>query len=621
MENFDLKKLLDENRRRRERLEQVTAYDPLVGNPADPLRRRVVLPFLDKAVWLPQTMIDDEAYPLVTSREAYERLRVHHDFEFWAALCVVIRHKETGRMVPFVLNAPQRRVLKMFEEDRLAGLPLRFIMLKARQWGGSTLVQMYFAWIQSELRTNWHSLISAHVRDTAANIRGMYSAILDNYPRHLWSGDEDPRFRPWEGSTNIREIAGRGCRVTLSSCAGQDSVRGLDIALAHLSEVAYWRDADKLSATAYLRSVMGGVPMIPLSAIVMESTACGVGNYFHTQWLLAQKGESAFRPVFVPWFEIEMYSRPCPDPETLWQNLNAYERELWNKGLTLEQIMWYHCRRREIGMEAMQTEYPSDPVEAFANSGHPVFRQEDVEALRALCRNPLEKLPEGLAADDLKAVPGPDGELKVWRMPGRDVCRWTDRYLVSVDIGGRHRNSDYSVVTVIDRMGGADSDTPEVVAQWRGHCDYDLLAAYCAGVGRAYGNALLIVESNSLESSAEGSARFILERLNMVYPNMYVRTNVDAADGFGQETRVGFHTNRSTKVKVINALIERVRRASYIERDTRACDELAVYEQLPDGSYAATRTNHDDLLMTRAISLYVHSIHPAPWRFDKEDLL
>ena len=53
----------------------------------------------------------------------------------------------------------------------------------------------------------------------------------------------------------------------------------------------------------------------------------------------------------------------------------------------------------------------------------------------------------------------------------------------------------------------------------------------------------------------------------------------------------------------------------------RACDELAVYEQLPDGSYAAGRTNHDDLLMTRAIALYVHSIHPAPWRFDKDDLL
>ena len=63
MENLDLKKILDENRRRRERLQQVTAYDPLVGNPADPLRRRVVFPFLDKAVWIPQSMIDLSSGP------------------------------------------------------------------------------------------------------------------------------------------------------------------------------------------------------------------------------------------------------------------------------------------------------------------------------------------------------------------------------------------------------------------------------------------------------------------------------------------------------------------------------------------------------------------------------
>lgn len=61
------------------------------------------------------------------------------NFQLWARECVRITDKLTGLPVPFELNMPQRRVLAMLEEMRLRGLPIRLIMLKARQWGGSTL--------------------------------------------------------------------------------------------------------------------------------------------------------------------------------------------------------------------------------------------------------------------------------------------------------------------------------------------------------------------------------------------------------------------------------------------------------------------------------------------------
>jgi len=50
-----------------------------------------------------------------------------------------------------------------------------------------------------------------------------------------------------------------------------------------------------------------------------------------------------------------------------------------------------------------------------------------------------------------------------------------------------------------------------------------------------------------------------------------------------------------------------VRDGAYIERCNEACNELATYEQLPNGSYAAKAGCHDDILMTRAIALYVAS--------------
>lgn len=64
--------------------------------------------------------------------------RYFSDFGLWARECVQIYDKGTGAPVPFVLNAPQRMLLSAMEEQRTRGLPVRIILLKSRQWGGST---------------------------------------------------------------------------------------------------------------------------------------------------------------------------------------------------------------------------------------------------------------------------------------------------------------------------------------------------------------------------------------------------------------------------------------------------------------------------------------------------
>ena len=55
---------------------------------------------------------------------------------------------------------------------------------------------------------------------------------------------------------------------------------------------------------------------------------------------------------------------------------------------------------------------------------------------------------------------------------------------------------------------------------------------------------------------------------------------------------------------IVTRLIGLIRDGEYIERNNAACDELAVYEQ--NGlSYSASEGNHDDMVMTRAIGLFV----------------
>ena len=578
-----------------------TPYDPVRGIGAIGRRRAVSAP--QGTEYVPETMLADPEYrPEGMTTDAWRRLRCRHDFEYWCAVCAVVKQKTTGLDGPFILNAPQRRVAAIFESDRLAGEPIRAIMLKARQWGGSTLVQMYMAWIQSCHRRDWNSLICAHVKDTASGIRGMYSKLLDNYPEELWEGDEKPQFRPYERSNNVRQIAGRGCRVTIGSSESQDAIRGADYAMAHLSETAFWASTPQRSPQGFMRAICGAIAMLPYSLIVVESTANGVGNYFHSEWLRNKEGRGDKHPVFVPWYEIEIYRREPADPAGFVAGLTDYERRLWRLGLCLDQLWWYRCKSREYdSAELMQAEFPSDDVEAFANSGSGVFSVKGIEALRMGCCPPAERGevgPDGFCAC-------PNGNLSLWEHPQPGFG-----YVVAVDVGGRSAKADWSVIAVVKTGRGI---LPEVVAQWRGHIDHDRLASTSACMAKYYNRALLVIESNTFETAECGgvpdSNLFVLNRLAENYPNMYRRRSYDRQTNT-YSSSIGFHTNRSTKGMLIAGLVGMIRDGAYIERDNEACNEFAVYEQRPNGSYGAKTGYHDDILMTRAIALHVITTEP-----------
>lgn len=600
-----MKSILEENARRKRKLRE--DYDPLTGRGCYGQRREVHEPRSDgRMARVPETMVLDADYGHALDPHSWQRLRCRHDFEFWAVRCAKIYDKTTRKIIPFRLNRAQRRVLSVLEDQRLSGRPLRLIVLKARQWGCSTLIQLYMAWIQLCHRRNWNSLICAHVKDSAANIRGMYSLMLENYPVEMLPDDGDsepvaPGFRPYERSQNVREIAGRGCRVTLASAENQDSMRGADISMAHLSEVAFWPSTVKRSPEAFVQAICGSVTMEPYSLVVMESTANGVGNFFHSEWQRCLLGRGDKVAVFVPWYEIEIYTMEVPDAEALWRSLDKYERNLWEAGLTLEQIAWYHYKRLSYGADTqMHAEFPSNPVEAFANTGHNVFSNVAVEKLRRGCLPPAF---EGEIDDN--GSPRQGGASKVykeWESPSPGM-----RYVVAMDVGGRSSGADFSVIAVL-----SVTKPPRVVAQWRGHIDHDLLVDRAIAVARRYNDALLVVESNTLETEAYDSSdpsEFVLTRASRKYHNLYFRSSPS-----GGTPRPGFHTNRATKTLIIAGLIAAVRDAKYIERDSRACDELSTYRLEPGGTYAAAPGYHDDILISRAIALHVISSSAPPAR-------
>lgn len=602
---------------------------------------------------------DNESIPQL--QREFQHIRMKCDFPYWAATVVNIKRKGGGGDVKFVLNRPQCRLVEQFENMRLKNLPIRIILLKARQWGGSTCVQIYMAWLQLIHSIGLNSLIIAHQQSGTDEIKDMFDKMLDAYPQDLLEMPDN--VAPVTGRAGrLTENVGRGgsavrvicrnCKIKLGTAERPDSCRGGDYNLVHLSEVGLWPSTPRRSAEDIVRSACGGVLLAPLTMIVYESTANGTGNFFHREYLAAKRGESQFSPVFVAWFEIERYSRRLSDRERrefarrLWEEKDlhgasdrsepgAYLWNLFQKGATLEAIAWYVEERKKYNDHArMAAEYPSDDYEAFAHSGLPVFNREYLQELRKSCRSPIQRGEVEFDSSNLDSprftwrtiqngTYGMDdvmgrlqfrelagGGLSVWEFPDEE-CRMSDRYLVVVDVGGRTAKADWSVITVIDRKGMAEGGRLSIVAQWRGHCDWDILAWKAVAIARYYDDALLAFESNSLESrdygvgADGGQLPFILHQIKDAYSNLYARsTDIDnLREGGG--TRIGFHTNVATKPMVIATLIRAVREGLYEEPCDDAVNEMESYERRQNGSYGAIAGCHDDILMTRAIGLHI----------------
>lgn len=577
--------------------------------------------------------------------QQFVRLRCRYDFAFWAAFYVYIKNKGGGEDVLFRLTRPQRRFVEGLERLRKAGKPIRIVLLKARQWGGSTTSQIYMAWLQLMLKVGLNSLIIAHQGAGSDEIKDMFDRMIKAYPVDMLHklgeaySENEPKLVGVGKSGSIHRVPQRNCKIKIGTAERPDSCRGGDYNLVHLSEVGLWKVTDGKKPEDIVRSACSGVLLRPYTMIVYESTANGTGNFFQREYDDAKNGKSQFEAMFVSWFDIEQYSIKFSSEEKKLQfairlyqnrendNVSSTREEsgkylwwLWERGATLEAINWYiqeRAKYTEHGL--MAAEFPSDDVEAFAHSGQIVFNKYDVEELKKTCKPP--KFVGDLYAD---SISGKDilknlmfrsdhkGQLWIWSMPEIEEDEMiTERYLTVVDVGGYSEKADYSVITVFDRLFMMEGGKPEVVAEWYGHIDIDLLAWKAAQIAAFYDNSMLVIEKNTVDKHDHERQRiddnyeFILTQLKDVYENLYARKQSEEDIREGLPRKYGFHTNVATKPMIIETLKMIVRDKQYIERDVRCIDEYLVYERKQNGAFGAVVGKHDDLVMTRAIGLRI----------------
>jgi len=224
-----------------------------------------------------------------------------------------IRSKDK-RLIPFVLNKPQRDFLKRRSK--------RNIVLKARQIGFSTLnlALFYHDTITSE---GTNTVLVAHKKEQAVEFLNIIKMFYAATP---------PQVRPDVKYANRNEMTFPALHSSIHVLAPtSDAGRGMTIHNLHASELAFWPRADETWA-----SLFEAVP--DDGHITVESTPNGIGNLFHRLYLDAVARRNAFKPFCYRWD---------------W----AYSNE------------WAAVRREEIGPRRWAQEYDCD----FVQSGVPVF--------------------------------------------------------------------------------------------------------------------------------------------------------------------------------------------------------------------------------------------------------
>lgn len=336
---------------------------------------------------------------------------IRENFPKYADLCLKIKAK-SGQMMPLRLNKAQLYAHKLMEEQRAATGKVRALILKARQQGFSTYVGARF-YHRASLNHGTNVFILTHEQAATDNLFSMVVRYHTNAP-----------LKPHTGAANAKELVFDKLDSGYSvATAGQKAVgRSKTIHLFHGSEVAFWPNASD-----HFGASVQGVPDLPGTEIILESTANGVTGEFYERWQQAEAGVGDFIPIFSPWFWDDGYRRKPPEGFTLNSERPSPEElsevevaELF--GLDMEQMCWRRNKIAELKDPMLfKQEYPATADEAFQATGHDSFIKSGIvlRARKFVVEEPLGALVLGVDparfGDDLFAI--------VWRR-GRKILKY-----------------------------------------------------------------------------------------------------------------------------------------------------------------------------------------------------
>jgi hypothetical protein len=448
------------------------------------------------------------------------------------------------------------------------------LQLKARQIGITwlaALLALWYAIFRPGTRVLIISVNEEEAKKVIARIWGMWKSL----PPYL-STDIVRVSKPARGGDPSQEIEFTNL---------VDERKSTILALPQSEKAGHGETAalvilDELSRQDFARSIWKGVfPVIDGGGrIIAISTANGVsnpltgeGNFFHYLWVNALTMNIVAR--FLSW-----RLHPKRDDE------------------------WYRTNAASLPPTDRAEQYPSNPEEAFINTGQCWFDLEKLNGyqerwrklgMKWLYRLRLVEIFTGTEAPKAKKSRTSVGEWRIYLepQPGR-------RYAIAADVASG-KGTDFSSAHVID-LG-----TREWVAEYHARVGEDVFAKDLYYAGRWYNNAKIAVENQG----GHGTAVIISLRDGVKgrkpYTNLY-RHETDTSQTTKPRERqdFGYPMNTETRPLVINLLEAAIREETLPWISPELDAELrtfSVAKGLP--SPRAQDGTNDDRVMSAAISL------------------
>lgn len=575
----------------------------------------------------------------------------------WFAANVPLKIVDKGkRLIPLVWNPAQLRLFEIIQRQRLAGLPIRVLCLKARQTGFSTATESVITQRVTQM-PNHKARVVAHLKEPAKALFAMFETMTANLPPDLkpeiahFRRNEYIEFGTPSVAARLKGDFGLHSSIKVDTATELGGGRAETFSELHLSEVAFWPDIEeKLSA------LLEAVPYDPDTFVVLESTANGA-NHWQTLCDQARNGENEFEFLFIAWWEDAGYERPFADDaeradfeRSIGEGpigkaepalLELLERNGIERETALRKLNW---RRWKIAspsiafdLEKFMREYPASPEEAFQSSENRVFSTVLVGKVLENTRDTDPLADEGLLrVGESKTRRGRTSDIEVpvsaewwpreatgfghghpfWRVWERPYKRgellpklnpdWSEeapeairdgQYVVSVDSAGdaltNSGEGDWDAIVVIDHRTGRQ------VAEYRAHRDPDEMAEEAMLAAVYYNRAWLAVE----KTGNYGVPILLRVWQDYGYERVYMRKR--AADDRRQKEsdRLGWDTQVATKRVLIDLAKELLRTGQTGIRSLALAREMSSYIKINDrGSMGARRGSFDDLLMAWMIA-------------------
>src|SRR3990167_7999496 len=472
-----------------------------------------------------------------------------------------------AKTIPFILNEPQNKIL--------AALKDKDIILKARQEGISSLVLALFT-IDFITIENVRCVVIAHESGATQRLFDRVKFYLDSLKTTF------PGELPYKLKYNSKsELVNteKNSIFYIGTAGARVFGRGDTIHNLHISEFAFWDNQEKM-----FTSLLQAVPRE--GRIIIETTANGVGNFFHSLWKKSQSTGSSFNTHFLPWYMLSEYSMPITEGFILTDE----EKELQTAyNLTNEQLNWRRWKLAQMNgnIDLFNQEFPATADEAFIVSGNPIWAPTMLKKYLFKCKSPFKR-GDLVGAYEPYFEENEKGMLKIWKEPikGHD-------YVIGSDIAegievnleaDKTERTDYSCAYVMDKQ------TAELVAVIHAHLEADLWGRKLDLLGRYYYNAFIGVERNH-----QGLAPLIVLR-DLNYPRLYYREKI-GLDADKTTAQLGWWTDRFTRPLMVDEGGKWLREERINIYDEDLIGEMMSFVRYPDGQGRAARGALDDRVM------------------------